>query len=93
MLRPSAHLQVAWRGVLYITDRHSCWKADADSTTLMLPHSDVASVEKTEQGAQAASPLLCHRLPCATVPSVRSTAAMPEAIQAWVSSKLHFASE
>jgi len=44
--------QVKWRGVLYITDRHSCWKADADSTTLMLPHSDVASVEKTEKGGQ-----------------------------------------
>lgn len=47
--------------MLYITDRHSCWKADADSTTLMLPHSDVASVEKTEKGGQppaASAPFL-----------------------------------
>lgn len=42
--------QVVWRGTLYITDRHSCWKAQGDSTTLMLPHADVTSAEKLEKG-------------------------------------------
>ena len=38
--------------MLYITDRHSCWKAQGDSTTLMLPHADVTSAEKLEKGGQ-----------------------------------------
>ena len=38
--------------MLYITDRHSCWKADGDSTTLMLPHTDVTAAEKQDKGAR-----------------------------------------
>lgn len=57
--------QVTWPGMLYITDRHSCFKAQRDSTTLMLPHTDVGLVEKAEKGVEVwASARCCLHVHC-----------------------------
>ncbi len=58
-----ARLQLPYPGLLYITDRNSCFKSEVKETTLILPHADIARADKVaaaHNGAGTLPATVCH---------------------------------